>query len=226
MPFLHFQLLLLATTLPPFHFLNFCLRFPRSTLSLSLSFHSPRRVFHSLLSFSLFFLLLFPSAQTVLAFFFLPERRESPPSPRRRSISLSPCQSTATYKFIALINLKYGIEYAQSLWTLMRPRWIRSGRSLFTRDRTTDCSSFHSKFYCMCVWVWFLLIVLWLEMNKWIIRAMMILRSFVEIFHTLIQSTNEFFDWSNFEIFQNDFSYLDAYCSLGQSVSAKESFEF
>lgn len=111
----------------------------------------PRRVFHSPLSLflSLFILPSPSSAQTVLPFFLHPERRESPPSPRRRSISLSPCQSTATYKFIALINLKYGIEYAQSLWTLMRPRWIRSRRSSFTRDRTTDCSFFHSKFYCV-----------------------------------------------------------------------------
>lgn len=46
----------------------------------------------------------------------------------RSSISLSPCQSTVTYKFIALINLKYGIGYAQSLWTLMRPRRIRLTR--------------------------------------------------------------------------------------------------
>jgi len=37
------------------------------------------------------------------------------PVPRARSISLSPCQSTATYKFIALIKLKYGIGYVQSL---------------------------------------------------------------------------------------------------------------
>lgn len=125
---------------------------PFSTLtSLSLSLFT---ILVSVSSFSFSFTA--PRERPFFPFSSSPERRESPPSPR--SISLSPCQSTATYKFIALINLKYGIEYAQSLWTLMRPRWIRSGRSLFTRDRTTDCSSFHSKFYCGCVW--FLLIVL------------------------------------------------------------------
>lgn len=85
MPFLHFQLLLLATTLPPFHFLNFCLRFPRSPLSLSLSS----------LSSSLSLLSPSPSQretdqrETVLPFFFLPrEKRITTLSPFNLPVTL------------------------------------------------------------------------------------------------------------------------------------------